>query len=291
MITLRCRLAVSFFVLIAGMNVPPTRCLAEDSTLPPVIQYSLFLGTLDRLEPQSITVALEEYIGRFSDAEEKDAAEAHRLFRAFYSETAHRLSESVLGYGEMLSGKDLDKRKTGAGDYRRYGLSICADEVGYFFKEDKMFLIRAAAVTTGDYGDYARYMAEEGDDRVFVEGGLTIPWDSLRLRIINLEAFARTHPGLSETDSVIRPMLKRCLAFYLRGGINTHAYDRAGAIDPELHASYERFLEDNRESSYHNLIGRVYDVLEKNGFMKCDELAALLESEEMGGMIHYQPMY
>lgn len=278
-------------------------------------RYKLFLEALDKGDKESIPKALDEFIASFKDANEKEAADAHRLFRKFYSQTASQIERKALqdnpsfirflsdlnqfGHenifemrvsGFMRVYDDLTKSALRTNNKEVMDeieeLYACGLDVGEregfpSLIESQTFLKRAASIPKGDYGDYAKYMAKEGEDHIFGEmWTLQIGWESLRGRIINMDDFIRKHPDLPETKSVIKPLLKKCIDGYLCGIGYSFAYaPENGAIDPELRESYELFINENSGSSYHLLVKRVYEAWKKNDFKKSDELVSLLAME------------
>jgi uncharacterized short protein YbdD (DUF466 family) len=187
---------------------------------------------------------------------------------------------AAVGAKKSLKGKygtEIDTLE----EYHRCGLTVSMSEGIPFFIESRAFKERAADILTGDYGDYVRYMAEEDPDQIYGEmGTLQIEWENLRGRIVRMEKFVCSHPDLPETKSDLQPNLKKYISAYLCGiGYSFVCNPETGEIYPELRESYEHFIDENSDSSYHSLVSRVYDAWKENNFCESDKLAELLASE------------
>ena len=129
-------------------------------------------------------------------------------------------------------------------------------------------------------------MRSKTAQRVAEDAGLLIGWDDLRQRIGRWETFARAHPALPETRDIVRPEVVRLVAFYVIGVDNTRAYDERSRspggtlrIDPQLMASYERFLIENRGSAYYKVIEGIVTRLRASRGALTRELIDFLRAE------------
>lgn len=165
-------------------------------------------------------------------------------------------------------------------DYRKCGVWFYWGEGDWFAGEDAAYLAAAGAFLKGDLRDFLNFRMETAKARVAHDAALVIAWDELRRRIIGLENFANAHPKLPETDAEIRHELRHLTIWYLCGIGNTPAYSREGShtIVPELRASYERFLAENRDSSLYPVVAKVYDLLKKHNFAFSRELEDYIKS-------------
>lgn len=183
-------------------------------------------------------------------------------------------------------------------EFRKCGIRFSFSEGDWYAVKDFEFLSDAVAFLKGDYHDYLVFCAREKKKQIAEDGGLLISWDELRQKIIRYETFAVNHPNLPETDEEIRHELSRLFCFYLTGIDNTMAYDlypgntsepkKTGAINPELRASYQIFLDKNKDSSFYPIIAKVWDILNRNNFSFCKELITYLNSTDYGDFV---PLY
>jgi hypothetical protein len=179
-------------------------------------------------------------------------------------------------------------------EFRKNGMRFYWGEGDWYGGVDNDYLTETASFLKGDYGDYLRFQAREGKERVAEDAALMISWDELRERIIRYETFMKTHPELPETEMEVRRMLNLLIAYYLTGIENTRAYDLygeqgTGALVPELRTSYERFLSENTESVFHPIVQDVYEIGKQHDFKFNGKLRSYLDSKGYGFFLEMYP--
>ena len=175
-------------------------------------------------------------------------------------------------------------------ELRACGIRFSWGEGDWYAGEDAAYLAKAGAFLKGDYRDFLTFQAETAQERIAEDAALMISWDELRQRIIRQEAFEKDHPALGKTEKDLD--LSRLMSIYIGGMDNTRAYDLnfmnpgrspgTGEIDPELRKSYERFLVENKTSSFHPLIAKVCDILKRNDYKYSKELDTYLKEQGYG---------
>lgn len=202
--------------------------------------------------------------------------------------------------------KRRDASKSAVADLTRYrscGIWFSWGEGDWYPAPDPAFVAGVAAkLPLGELGEWVTFWAAEDAQRVGEDAGLVIGWDDLRQRLARWEAFARAHPNLPETQVEVLPHAANLLAIYVFGIDNTRAYDtRSGVsppydvrvggapppagrdwtirIDPQLKSSYDRFLVENRDSTYYNVIDGIVTRLRASNGAPTKELVAFLRAE------------
>ncbi|WLR50391.1 hypothetical protein LC040_14130 [Bacillus tianshenii] len=114
------------------------------------------------------------------------------------------------------------------------------------------------------------YFAIRQNLNVVSDGTLTISWDELADRIINLEDFMMRNPTFSKSPD-LHQYYYQFLTYYLFGIDNSPVFDSNGKLLPEVKDSYERFMQmyDNQQTYY--TIKGYYDILQKNQFVRSKE--------------------
>lgn len=273
---------------------------------------SKFKNILQRMNPsrrESVIIAEKEFHKLFQK-DDKNAEPGFRLFSKFYytvieknSEPFFRnedLSGMLSEFPDLADGTDenpfsgfekLETKKKNEirnryakilkefAEYRKCGMKISPNgEGGWYLNEDFDFLSDMMDDYPLEIKDYLLFMKKAAKQVVAMDGGLVIPCDDLRKRIIRFEEFARNHPKLQETEIRISPELKNLVSIYLSGLDNTPAFDwESGTLNKEFKESYELFLKENKTSSYHRLIQQVYDIHKKHNFRKNAEAEKFID--------------
>ncbi len=277
-------------------------------------KLSEYKSYLISLKP-SDTAAILEARDRFNQSfppDDPNAAQGFREFRRFYESaieannqelfhnarlatllmesdalTEGTIANPLLGYEKIDSeGQRRIKAEYPAEferviGYIKSGLRLVPDgEGGWYLAENHEFLDNILAGYDLDLIHYIRFM-KENPGPILADGGMIITWDALRERIIRFEDFASRYPDLPETKSKIRPELRWQINLYLSGVDNSPVFEfGTGNLDPELKASYERFLEENKGSGYYKLVAEAYEIHKKNGFKKSAEARKFMDRLE-----------
>jgi len=278
-----------------GKDSPPVDSMAK---------YKNVLQNLKTSQAASILTAKEEFYKSFAKNDKK-AQDGFRMFMHFYEDVIEKSSEQffanenfanfLLQFYEIADGtfsspmQGFDKmdaqrkdqvRKQHAGEleefirYVKCGIKIAADgEGGWYITEDFDFLCDMLRDYPADINHYLLFMKEESKQDVIMDGGLVIPWDDLRKRIIRFEEFARKHPDLEETKTRIQPEIRGLVYVYLAGVDNSPVFDwELEKTSPELKTSYETFLKENKNSAWHSTVQQIYKIHEKHKFGRNDEV-------------------
>ncbi|MFA6472233.1 MAG: M56 family metallopeptidase, partial [Candidatus Latescibacterota bacterium] len=170
-------------------------------------------------------------------------------------------------------------------DFRKCGMKFSWGEGHWYLAEDAAFLAGIAARRGGkELQEYEQFLAEEGNKRLGQDGVMLATADELRQKIIRYENFAKKHPTLPETKSVVEPELTYHLIFpYIRGFEYPPERPKSSQkpkIKPEYIKSYEKFLKENKDSDYYPLIKDVYNILKKHNFTWSEEFPEYLKSRD-----------
>lgn len=285
---------------------------AQKSANPEYAAYTIFLSKLDSSSPSSIVQAKNELLSRFQGKEDESANDAFRAFSKFYGDTISGLDsgfsskphlQEVLSKIADATGLDnnpfpaFDKLDTASAreikkkyaatlkelyQYRKAGLNFGQAEGTWYMQSDPDFLQDAAVVTTGDYKEYLKFNADECKQRIAEDGGILIPWDDLRKRIIREDNFAKQHSKLAEVENNLKGSISWMMNVYLAGIENSSIDDHGVQLTPEVKSSYETFLKENSSSQYYDVVKDVYGIWTKNNFKTSRELIDYLKEKGHG---------
>lgn len=162
--------------------------------------------------------------------------------------------------------------------FREAGFDFAYGEGTWYLVSDARFLARVAtSLPDGDLKAYATFRAHEDGETVAHDAGLMVSWDGLRRRLARWEAFRMAHPELPEAKGPIDREIRSLAHWYFFGLDNTPAYGHdMKRLDPELQATYRRFLAEDTTSAYHPALSAAWAVLQKSGFRPTSELVAAL---------------
>jgi hypothetical protein len=192
--------------------------------------------------------------------------------------------------------------------FRACGIWFSYGEGDWYAAPDPTFVTDIAGrLPLGELAEWVTFWAAETPQRIADDASLVIGWDDLRQRIARWETFGRAHPELPETQVEVLPHVANLVAIYVFGIDNSRAYDerfgttpsydvRVGAappndpragrardwtirVDPQLKASYDRFLVKNRDSAYYRVIDGIVTRLQTSGGAPTRELVDFLEAE------------
>jgi hypothetical protein len=274
--------------------------------------YSNFLTKLDASSPESVSLAKNELLARFRGKDDERANAAFRDFSKFYTDNIAALEsgfsskqhlQDVLFKIAEATGLDnnpfpaFDKLDTPSArdikkkyalalkelyQYRKSGINFGQSEGIWYTQSDPDFLKDAASVTTGDLKEYLRFSAEECKQRIAEDGGILIPWDDLRKKIIREENFAKQHPQLPEVEKDLKGSMSWMINVYLAGIENSSIDNHGDQLTPEVKSSYETFLKKNSTSQYYDVVKDAYAIWTKNNLEASRELIDYLKEKGHG---------
>jgi hypothetical protein len=177
---------------------------------------------------------------------------------------------------DLRSRKDAVRRVEQA---RRWPFEVEESEGFWWLEPDNRWLAAVARRMPCPLADLLVLLGDE-PGLVVSDEALVISWDDLRQRIVRRERFVRTHQTLPETQAEVGSALAPMFDVYVCGLDNTPAHDRrSGTLDPQLRASYERFLREDRDSRYWPLIDGLMKVLNKEGFLRTTAVEQYLKAD------------
>lgn len=99
------------------------------------------------------------------------------------------------------------------------------------------------------------------------DAALTTDPDSIRKYIILLEQFLKEYPTFVSKNDV-KDRIKGYLNVYLLGMDNSPIFDKwdSKKLNPGFKASYEKFLSENKDSKYYQMVEEIYNKAKSNNF-------------------------
>jgi len=279
-----------------------------------VSEYANVLRTLDASKPESIIRARDAVLATYTQVASVEADAVFRQFWAFYRRVVRDvvgtsypllswrtpgnrlLTEACAGSLTRCRGSDVDaflrsqrpdhvrlreeNRETveRLSRYRASGIAFDSGEGSWYVRADPdLLLATAAQLPLGELAEWVRFWAAEEPQVVAEDASLKVGWDDVRLRLARWERFGRAHPELPETEAEVMPHVRQLLAWYVFGIDNTRAYKPS--IDPTLKASYDRFLIENRDSSYYSVVQGIVERLTRSDGRATPDLVSFLTSQ------------
>jgi hypothetical protein len=164
-----------------------------------------------------------------------------------------------------------------AREVQRNGVEIIYGEGNLYRAQDPAYLkALAASLPARPFREFVEFYARE--DEVFVyDASIVISWQRLGERLARWEAFRVGHPELPETKGVVEPEIERLREFYLCGVGGTTVYNPGygpgpRSIDPQVLASYKRFVFQNPRSDTTPIVRGVLERLGRTKGVMEDEL-------------------
>jgi hypothetical protein len=119
----------------------------------------------------------------------------------------------------------------------------------------------------------AKYLEIEAHAHISKDAALTVTWDELADRIVELERFILKNPNFKE-NQVLYDRYKNFLRFYLKGMDNTNIADHnhPGQLAQEVKNSYERFLREYNNTEAYSIVDEYYYKLKANQYRLTDEI-------------------
>ncbi len=102
---------------------------------------------------------------------------------------------------------------------------------------------------------------------LLVDGGLNVKIDKVRENIVNLENIVVNYPNFVARKDVIEALNKNVEVYYCIDFDNTAKFNRQTSIlSEEYKNSYDKFLEENKNSKYYKDFFKYYNRLKANNF-------------------------
>ncbi len=268
------------FMVIIFTCVNPNFAKAEVDKLK-VATYAQDLEILDvapKATGESIIAAKDLYFKTFTEQDSLETRDAAFLvFEKFYSKIAENIYKDEI-FGPLYSIPYVDKDPyflTAKKAAESYGFQLVQLEGDYYPVTDSNYLVKTfAKLTSPTIRAYLTFMKR--NENIVDDAALTVSVDELREIIILGDTVIKKYPH-SDIASLIKPKVNHLLNFYILGIDNSPAYEGTSKkIRPRLKSSLERFLKENKNSTYYPLIKDIYDYLQKNNFKYTDKVRKTL---------------
>lgn len=107
-------------------------------------------------------------------------------------------------------------------------------------------------------------------ERIVMDAALIITWNELSDRIVSLERFILSNPNFPD-NNLLYELYKRYFTFYTTDLLdNTPIYER-NVLKEEVKRSYERFMDEYKETETIQVINDFYQRLEQNDFKQVED--------------------
>lgn len=260
--------------------------------------YKSMLDSMDRKDLKSISTAKE--VGFIIGQQMKDASEVIRAFQNFYEEMVfgidqewymenmpYQTIEKIYVYDNQIKhrvrsiyeiqdpivrAKAAVLKENGIGISFHEGWAYPSPEEGYLYNT----FVNIASESMQDYlGLKNWYYAHEP---IMVEGYLTVSPDEVAEHLISLEKFYGKYPDALEVAWV-----KEQAQYYIKLYIVPNMYNfemySNGILSSAYIKSYEKFIQEKKDSSFHPMVKKVYDLLNANSFFYSMDLENYLRDK------------
>ncbi|EQA36643.1 hypothetical protein LEP1GSC047_2871 [Leptospira inadai serovar Lyme str. 10] len=234
----------------------------EDDRLAGYLQY---LKTLAKGELSSVKKAEEKFISTF-DNNSKDAENAFRSFTFFLNlqreEINSKLREKLRQNYGLYNTELINELKSS-------GLTVEYCEGDSNLIEYYDYYTRLLSKYSFEFKEYLLLLSKVGNPYA-CDGALLISREEMRRRISLIEEFTKNHETIPDKRNV-EEILKAYMNDYSNGSDNTPVCDfRNNTLLSEIRSSFKKFLKENKSSSYHPFMEKLYSMYEKNNF-KCSQ--------------------
>lgn len=233
-----------------------------------VDKYEEILETLDRSNLDSIEEATKAYHKLFANksdvaAQEKAYSKWSQFAREVIDVELRRIIESGLYYKVGASYPTLyvephkymePEAQQYLADLRKRGLAVEQNAesteivIRHSYTKDNFFPYLSNKTKS------ISALGNEYDEENFKYGGENLPFENQRRWIVKFEVFVKQYP--SSFEETIQGMVHR----YVVSGLEE------GVVTADQKNSYQRFLNENRDSRYYPLIKEYYQYLETHQF-------------------------
>jgi hypothetical protein len=151
------------------------------------------------------------------------------------------------------------------------GYHFTTSEGGFYIEIDYERLKKQLEMVISDV--MAKYLEIEAHADISEDASLTVTWDELADRIVELERFILKNPTFKE-NTVLYDRYKNFMRFYLKGMDNTDIadYSHPGQLAPEVKNSYERFLKEYNNTEAYAIVKEYYNKLKFNHYRLTEEI-------------------
>ncbi len=235
---------------------------------------------------KNIVKAKDLYFGTFTEQDSPETRDAAFLvFYKYFLKIAEKTyNDAAFNNLSVIDENAVSKAREVAATY---GLHLVAMEGSYVPVADTNYLVK----TFGKYVSptlRAYFAFAKKNEYVVEDAGLTVSYDELREMIILGDSIAKKFPDTAIAALVQNP-LNRLVDLYLLGIDNTPVYGAKRVLLPEVKSSYNRFLKENKTSTYYPIVKFAYDLLQKNNFKVTDNVSKTIVKKlrEMGIVYKY----
>ncbi len=233
------------------------------------IKVGAFKQDLDIMEPnltpvwQYIKKAQELYFTTFTKEDSPETRDAGFLaFYTYYLSVLEKISADGDFVDELYQEEKLAKAQAIAADA---GFKVeHAGEGTFEARPDTNYLAKifTSHVSPAIKAYFTFVKAEAG---FIQDAGLMVTHEELRESIILGDTIMQKYPD-STIASMVQKPLNSMVHFYLLGVDNTPIYGAKRILLPEVKASFNRFLKENKQSTFYPAVKYTYDLLQKNNF-------------------------
>ncbi len=239
------------------------------------IKVGAFKQDLEIMEPklspvwQYIEKAQKLYFTTFTAEDSLETRDAGFLtFYTYYLSVLEKISADDNFMNELYHKEKLTKAQEVAA---KFGFKVeHAGEGTFEARADTHYLAKtfASHVSPTIKAYFTFVKASTG---FIQDGGLMVSYDELRQSIILGDTIMQKYPESSIAFMMQKP-LNRMVYFYLLGVDNTPIYGAKRMLLPEVKTSYNKFLKENKQSTFYPLVKYSYDLLQKNNFTATDNV-------------------
>ncbi|MDH5434272.1 MAG: hypothetical protein OEY19_10035 [Gammaproteobacteria bacterium] len=244
-------------------------------------------NTLDKSKLESVTTLSDEFKKRSEHVSEACKESLFVSFRTFYYKSRRAFQEAGDIWNVLSSaGEDAANKKISV-----VGWKLRMSEGDFYIGEDSSWLfLNFQDFLPNTWKVYFSQRKIEIEEGFSEDAGLLISWEKLRSRIIFWEDFLKTNKNFPLSEE-ISYRIKLYLRTYLTGMDNSriYDYDDRNKLREEVKVSYENFINENKNSQYHELINEYYLILKKNNFYTSKENWEFLRTKKINSMLGIQP--
>jgi len=162
--------------------------------------------------------------------------------------------------------KNKDKEIDAYSQYlNENGLKLGYSEGAIYLYFDPTYIVASFKdVLPNTVAEYYAIEAQDIKEGFEDDGGLTIPWDSIRKRIMLHEASLNkiSKVNCSYLQKLVKEKISLYANAYMLGLPNSSIEDKI----IEAKSSYEKFLSENKTSGYYKMVEKYYTDLKRNNF-------------------------
>lgn len=236
------------------------------------VNMEMKLGTIfavnfkDQLQTKSSNAnPAQKYYKDFIEQDEKNFLASISLPKnndVQFSRLQKRYSEAI----DNLNEKDYENIDSNDSYYRNNWVKLLNSEGSYYYAINYNYLHQKyGKYLSPAYNLWLKHLSET--ESIVEDAGLTISADKLREYIIFLDNFIKLNPNFVLKNDV-NDMLNNYLMIYLEGMDNSPIFDKwdSKKLNPEFKASYEKFLSENKDSKYYQMVEELYNKAKSNNF-------------------------